>query len=256
MVRFATIGPRLTSTASERRTMTMHFLPTERTRARRHPQRASYDADVIFAILDAGLICHLAYVVDGQPYCTPTAYWRDGTRVYWHGSAASRMLDAQAAGIAVCMTVTHLDGLVVGRSGFTHSLNYRSVMAFGHPGVIADAREKRHATDRFIERLYPGRTGEIRAAHAQELEAISVVGMAIEDASAKIRDAGILDREADLARPGWAGVIPTAVTIGEIMPDPHLPSGLPAPSSVAAYTRGTRLDDVLTAAAIVQQTGA
>jgi nitroimidazol reductase NimA-like FMN-containing flavoprotein (pyridoxamine 5'-phosphate oxidase superfamily) len=229
--------------------MSDRFEPTEATRVRRRPQRASYDKAVVFAILDAGLVCHLAYVVDGRPFCTPTAYWREGERLYWHGSAASRMLDGHARGIPVCLTVSHLDGLVLSRSGFTHSVNYRSVMAFGHPALVTDQVEKRRASDAFIERLAPGRTREIRPAHDRELEAISVIGMRIEEASAKVRDAGVLDPDSELGASCWAGVVPVAMTVGPIVPDPRLPAGVPVPPGLAAYTRGARLDDVLTALA-------
>ena|SRR5215471_4911416 len=226
--------------------MANSFEPTERTRARRRPQRASYDKDAIFAILDAGVICHLAYVVDGQPFCTPTAYWREGERVYWHGSSASRMLAAQAGGIPVCLAVSHLDGLVLGGAGFYHSLNYRSAMLFGRPALVADAAEKRRLTDAFIDRLYPGRSREIRPARDQELDAISVLGMTIEEASAKIRQDGVLEPP-DEAAPGWAGVVSLASTVAAIAVDERFAIGAPVPPSLAAYTPGARLDDVLTA---------
>jgi nitroimidazol reductase NimA-like FMN-containing flavoprotein (pyridoxamine 5'-phosphate oxidase superfamily) len=184
------------------------FEPTERTRLKRRPHRGSHDARVIFGILDAGLVCHLAYMVDGQPVCTPTAYWREGDRLYWHGSAASRMLMTQASGGPVCLTVSHVDGLVPGRSGFTHSVLYRSVMVFGRPSPIIDAEAKRCHMDRLIERLYPGRTREIRPPTECELAAITVLGMTIEEASAKVRDGGVLDPSRSWRRsagPAWCG---------------------------------------------------
>jgi nitroimidazol reductase NimA-like FMN-containing flavoprotein (pyridoxamine 5'-phosphate oxidase superfamily) len=211
---------------------------------------------VVFRILDAGLICHLGYVVDGQPVCTPTAYWRQGERLYWHGSSASRMLAAQARGVPVCLAVSHLDGLVLARSGFTHSVNYRSVMAFGRTALVADAAEKRRAAAALSERLAPGRTREIRPAHERELDAISVIAMTIEEASAKVRDAGVLDQDADLDASCWAGVVSIATTVGPVVPDPRLPAGIAVPSGLAAYTRGARLDDVLSALAARQREGA
>jgi nitroimidazol reductase NimA-like FMN-containing flavoprotein (pyridoxamine 5'-phosphate oxidase superfamily) len=233
--------------------MSDRFEPTERTRVRRRPQRAAYDKQTVFAILDAGLICHLAYVVDGQPVCTPTVYWREGERLYWHGSASSRMLDAQSQGGPVCLAVSHLDGLVLARSGFTHSVNYRSVMVFGRPAPVTDPAEKRRAADALIERVASGRTREIRPAHDRELEAITVIAMPIEEASAKIRDAGVLDPEADLDAACWAGVVSVLTTVGPVSPDPRVPAGVPLPPGVAAYTRGARLDDVLSAFAARQR---
>jgi nitroimidazol reductase NimA-like FMN-containing flavoprotein (pyridoxamine 5'-phosphate oxidase superfamily) len=229
--------------------MATRFEPTEKTRLRRRPQRGSYDADAIFAILDAAAIAHLGYVVDGQPFCTPTAYWREGDRLYWHGSAASRMIQAQAAGIPVCLTVTHVDGLVLGRSGFTHSILYRSVMAFGHPALVADEVEKRHAMDAFIERLHPGRTREIRPPTDGELEAISVLGMAIEEASAKVRDGGVIDADTDLGAPCWAGVVPLATTVGAPVPDARLAPGVALPPALAGYAPHARWDAVLAGSA-------
>src|SRR5277367_5750372 len=114
------------------------FVPTRKSRVRREPERAHYDRKTVFGILDAGIICHIGYVIDGEPYVTPTCYWREGEQIYWHGSSASRMLRAQTKGISVCLTVTHLDGLVIARSAFRHSINYRSVMAFGHAELITD----------------------------------------------------------------------------------------------------------------------
>src|SRR5919205_776356 len=138
------------------------FTTTDRTRVRRHPERAHYDRDTVHAILDAALMCHLGYVIDGLPYVTPTLFWRDGERLYWHGSSASRMLRTQRQGIPVCLTVSHIDGHVLGRSAFRHSLNYRAVMVFGTAAAVEDEREKEAGLNGFIERLYPGRTGLLR----------------------------------------------------------------------------------------------
>ena len=163
------------------------FAPSPRTRVRRHPERAHYDRETVFAILDAALMCHIGYVIDGQPYVTPTLFWRDGERLYWHGSSASRMLRTQAQGIPVCLTVAHVDGLILGRCAFRHSLNYRAVMAFGTAAMVSDPAEKEAGLNAFIERVYPGRTGIMRGIAPQELKATALLGMTIEEASAKIR---------------------------------------------------------------------
>ena len=147
------------------------FVSSPRSRVRRHPERAHYDRETVFAILDAALLCHIGYVIDGRPYVTPTLYWRDGERLYWHGSSASRMLRAHREGIPVCLTVSHIDGLVLGRCAFRHSLNYRAVMVFGTAQAIEDERAKVAGFNRFIERLYPGRTGLMRPIAPQELKA-------------------------------------------------------------------------------------
>ena len=139
------------------------FVPSARSRIRRHPERAHYDRETVFAILDAALLCHVGYVIDGRPYVTPTLFWRDGERLYWHGSSASRMLRTQRAGIRVCLTVSHVDGLVLARSAFRHSLNYRAVMAFGTATIVEDEGAKEAGFNAFIERLYPGRTGLMRS---------------------------------------------------------------------------------------------
>src|SRR5438067_10744648 len=173
------------------------FIPTQRSRVRRHPERAHYDRDTVYAILDAALMCHVGYVIDGLPYVTPTLFWREGDRLYWHGSSASRMLRAQREGIAVCLTVSHIDGLVLARCAFRHSLNYRAVMAFGTAYAVEDEREKEAHFNGFIERLYPGRPALMRPILPQELKATMLLGMNIEEVSAKIRDDGPLDLEED-----------------------------------------------------------
>ena len=129
------------------------FVPSPRSRVKRHPERAHYDRETVFAILDAALLCHIGYVIDDKPYVTPTLFWREGERLYWHGSSASRMLRAERAGIPVCLTVSHVDGLVLARSAFRHSLNYRAVMAFGTAAMIDDERDKELGFNAFIERL-------------------------------------------------------------------------------------------------------
>jgi len=190
------------------------------------------------------MLCHVAYVVDGQPYCTPTTHWREGTRLYWHGSSASRMLRAQGAGLPVCVTVSLLDGLVLARSGFNHSVNYRSAMCFGTARLVDDPAEKAAALHAMIERFYPGRDAALRPISAQELKATSVIGMDIEQASAKVRAKGNVDEPEDLAVPVWAGVIPVATVLGDAQPCPH--NGAQAsPAGLDAYRSGERLDDAL-----------
>src|SRR5277367_6942988 len=164
------------------------FVPTARTRVRRLHDRGRYDRKTVYAILDAALLCHVGYVINGLPYVTPTLFWREGERLYWHGSSASRMLRNQTGGIPVCLTVTHVDGLVVARSGFHHSLNYRAVMAFGTAAKVEDPAEKEIGLNAFVDRVYPGRTGLIRGINGQELKATTLLGMTIEEASAKVRE--------------------------------------------------------------------
>jgi nitroimidazol reductase NimA-like FMN-containing flavoprotein (pyridoxamine 5'-phosphate oxidase superfamily) len=197
--------------------MTNAFVPSARSTVRRLPKRGHYDRATVFAILDAGFICHVGYAIDGQPYVTPTAYWREGDAVYWHGSSASRMLRTLETGADCCLTVTHLDGLVLARSAFHHSLNYRSVMLFGKARKIEDPAEKLAKLEAFVERLYPGRWQELRPVNAKELKVTTVLGMHIDEASAKVRSGGPVDDEADYALSVWAGVIPV-----------HRATGVPA----------------------------
>lgn len=220
------------------------FIPSKLSKVRRLPKRGAYDRATIFAILDAGVMCHVGYVVDGRPLVTPTAYWRHGDDIYWHGSAASRMLKS-IHGADVCVTVSHLDGLVIARSAFHQSVNYRSVMIFGTAEVIEGLDDKRMAMRAFVERLYPGRTPEIRESSDKELKAISLIKLTITEASAKVRDAGAIDDEEDYAIPTWAGVIPIQSTIGKAIPDQRLLVGGQLPASLAAYAENARLDDVL-----------
>jgi uncharacterized protein len=221
-----------------------NFVPTNKSRVRREPERAHYDRETVFGILDAGIVCHIGYVIDGQPYVTPTCYWREGEQIYWHGSSASRMLRAQAKGISVCLTVTHLDGLVIARSAFRHSINYRSVMVFGTAELIADPAERDVALDRFVDRFYPGRSTQIRPGNPQELKAVSLMRMTIEEASAKSRSGPPLDSDEDLELPYWAGLVPIRTVIDEIVTDPRTPKA-DKPHSVDAYAAGRELGDVL-----------
>jgi len=202
------------------------YLPTERSRVRRRPQRAAYDEASVHAVLDAGVLAHVAYVIDGQPFVTPTAYWREGRQLYWHGAAASRML-AAVDGAPVCVTVSFLDGLVVGRSGFHHSVNYRSVMAFGRARLIRDLDAKRAAMEAFIERIYPGRAETLRPTTEAELMQIALAEMTIEEAAAKVRADGVAEPVSDVGWPVWAGVIPLETRLGAPQPAADSPFSPP-----------------------------
>ncbi|HVJ33712.1 MAG TPA: pyridoxamine 5'-phosphate oxidase family protein [Terriglobia bacterium] len=221
------------------------FTPTTRSRAKRLHERASYDEAAVFAALDAAFIAHIGYVIDGQPYVTPTAYWRTGRRLYWHGSSASRMLRSQAGGVPVCVTVTQLDGLVLARSGFHHSLNYRSVMAFGAAHIVDDDAEKARELDRFIDRLYPGRRATLRPHEAQELKATTLIGMEIEEAAVKTRSGGPKDDEADYALDCWAGVIPIHQVVGAPEADPLRQKDIAYPAALGDYQPGAAFDAVM-----------
>ncbi len=193
--------------------------PSERTRLRRLPQRGSYERGTIDAILDEGLVCHVGFVAEGQPYVIPTTYARVGDQLYVHGSAASRMLRA-ISGAPVCVTVTLLDGLVLARSAFHHSMNYRSVVVLGRAVEVTDAAERLAALEAIVEHMQPGRWSEVRPPSAQELRATSVLRLPIDECSAKIRSGGPIDDEADLALDCWAGVIPL-----RLQPQPPIRDG-------------------------------
>jgi nitroimidazol reductase NimA-like FMN-containing flavoprotein (pyridoxamine 5'-phosphate oxidase superfamily) len=221
------------------------FPITSRNRVKRLHERGSYDPAAVFAILDAGLLCHVAYVLDGQPYCTPTIHWREDDVLYWHGSSASRMLRHLRAGTPACLTVSHLDGLVLARSGFNHSANYRSAMCFGTARIIDDPEEKARALLGVVNRFYPGRAETLRQTSTQETKATMVIGMRIEEASAKTRAKGVGDDEEDYDHPVWAGVIPVRTVVGTEEPCPRLLPGLARPEGLSAYREGARLDEAL-----------
>jgi nitroimidazol reductase NimA-like FMN-containing flavoprotein (pyridoxamine 5'-phosphate oxidase superfamily) len=215
-------------------------------RVKRTPDRGRYDRETIYAILDAALVCHIAYVIDGRPYCTPTSFWREGDHLYWHGSSASRMLRTQAEGIEVCLTVTHLDALVMARSGFHHSVNYRAVMAYGRAHLIEDPAEKLALMDRFVDRIYPGRSRLIRQPTAQELKATTMMGMEIETASGKIRDKHVADEEEDYeAVPAWSALYPVTQVIGAPSECARQLPGLARPDEMEDFEPGTRLDTLM-----------
>jgi uncharacterized protein len=190
------------------------YVETERTRVRRLPQRATYDADVVHAILDAGLVCTVSFVEQGRPIAIPTAYVRVGSALVFHGSAKSRTLMAAAAGAELCVTVTHLDGLVLARSAFHHSVNYRSVCIFGRADVVTEPERKHALLHAFTERLYPGRWGAARSPNEQELKATLVVALPLREVVAKVRTGGPIDDAEDMTRPVWAGVVPLRFECG------------------------------------------
>lgn len=201
---------------------------TERTRVRRLHQRGAYDRATIDAILDATPMCHVGYLVDGRPAVTPTFHWREGDRVYWHGSAASRALRA-AEGAEVCLTVSLLDGLVLARSAFHHSANYRSVMIFGRAEKVSDPELKTARLRAFLEGLYPGRWSTLRPITDQELKATTVLSLPIEEASAKIRSGPPVDDEEDYALPIWGGVLPIRYAFDATQPDARNLEGVAEP---------------------------
>lgn len=211
------------------------FTRNEKTKVRRLPERGHYDRETVYRILDAGFVCHVGYVIDDQPFVTPTSYWRAGGRVYWHGSSASRMLRTVAKGIKACLTVTHVDGLVLARSGFHHSINYRAVMAFGTAELISDPAHKVEALKDFVERLFPGRWDTLRPPTTQELKATTVLSMVLDEVSAKVRVGPPKDDEEDYALPIWAGVVPLTVTPGAAGPDPRLLAGVELPDHVRRF---------------------
>lgn len=213
--------------------------PTPRMRVKRLPKRGHYDRPTAHAILDAGLMCHVGYVIDGQPYVTPTAYWREGERLFWHGSSASRMLRTVAGGVPVCFTVAHLDGLVMARSGFHHSLNYRSLMAVGTAHRVERREDKLAAVRAFTERLYPGRWDVLRPPTEPELKGTTVLSMALEEASAKIRTGPPVDDEEDYALPCWAGVVGLRTIVTAFEADPRLAPGIAPGPDLAGYVSGS-----------------
>ncbi|MGA8541117.1 MAG: pyridoxamine 5'-phosphate oxidase family protein [Terriglobales bacterium] len=202
--------------------------PTPRTRVVREPQRAVYDRDTVNHILDEAFLCHVGFVVDGQPFVIPTSYGRDGDVLYIHGSAASRMLRNLDQGVPVCITVTLLDGLVLARSVFNHSMNYRSVVILGTATLVADPAEKLAALRALSEHIIPGRWDNARQPNEKELKATSVLRLPIQEYSAKVRVGPPLDDEEDYDFPTWAGVIPLEMKTGEAIRDDRCQQELPA----------------------------
>ncbi len=207
----------------------MKIQPTDRTRVRRLPARANYDRAMINTILDEALVCHVGFSIDAQPYVIPTTYARVDQQLYIHGSAASRMLRTLTDGVPVCVTVTLLDGLVLARSAFHHSMNYRSVVILGTAVEVTNVAERLAALEAIVEHIRPGRWREVRAPNERELRATSVLRLALDEVSAKVRSGPPLDDAEDLGQPCWAGVIPLRSAAGAPLPDPQLAAGIAPP---------------------------
>jgi nitroimidazol reductase NimA-like FMN-containing flavoprotein (pyridoxamine 5'-phosphate oxidase superfamily) len=208
---------------------------TTRTTLKRLPQRGSYDRDVIDQILDEGFICHVGFAVDGRPFVIPTGYARVGDRLLIHGSQASRMLRTLGQGIDVCVTVTLLDGLVLARSAFHHSMNYRSVVVFGNARVVDDPVAKLEALRALSEHIIPGRWDDVRQPNERELQSTTVLSVPLTEASAKVRTGPPLDDEEDYDLPVWAGVIPLRLVAGTPIDDPRLPEKSETPKYAVNY---------------------
>ena len=208
---------------------------TKRTELRRIPSRGSRDWGSINAILDAGFLAHVGFCVDGQPFIIPTLYGRDGEKLYLHGSAVSRMLRELETGIPTCVTVTLVDGLVLARSAFHHSMNYRSVVAFGSARKIADPGQKVESLRIISEHIIPGRWADVRKPSEKELKATTVLEFSISEASSKVRSGPPLDDENDYDLPVWAGVLPLAITSRPPVPDDRLIKGVTLPDYVRRY---------------------
>ena len=211
--------------------------PTPRTRLVREPQRAVYDRNEAYKILDEGFICHVGFVSDGHPFVIPTGYGRSRDHLYIHGSAASRMLKRLEEGVQVCVTVTLLDGLVLARSIFNHSMNYRSVVVLGTAHAVQEPAEKLEALRLLSEHIIPGRWNESRQPNEKELKATLVMKLPIEEFSAKVRKGPPIDDDEDLSFRTWAGVLPLITTTGAPINDPELDPGIPVPGYVQNYLR-------------------
>jgi uncharacterized protein len=210
---------------------------TDRTKVKRLPKRGNYERETIYKILDEAFVCHVGFAVDAQPFVIPTSFARIGDRLVIHGSAASRMMRALSAEIDVCVTVTLIDGLVLARSAFHHSINYRSVVVFGKARIVEDEREKYEALKAFTEHIVPDRWSEIRPPTPNELKGTTVLALPLTEASAKIRAGNPVDDEEDYALVVWAGVLPLSVAAGAPIADARLKSGLAAPPNISDYSR-------------------
>lgn len=210
--------------------MTDSFTPTDRTRVIREPQRAVYDREVVHKILDQALVCHVGFASEGQPFVIPTMYARVGEAIYFHGSAASRMLRGAATGIPVCITVTITDGLVLARSVFNHSMNYRSVVALGKATLVEAGSEKIAALQAFTEKILPGRWNDARQPNEKELKATSILRLALAEVSAKIRSGPVEDDAPDYALPVWAGIVPLRQISDAPVRDPRCDPSIPVPA--------------------------
>jgi nitroimidazol reductase NimA-like FMN-containing flavoprotein (pyridoxamine 5'-phosphate oxidase superfamily) len=217
--------------------MSQPHTPTARTRVVREAERAVYDRAAAYRILDEAFLCHVGFVADGQPFVIPTSFGRKDDRLYIHGSAASRMLRQMKEGVPVCVTVTLIDGLVLARSIFNHSMNYRSVVVLGKATLVDDPQEKLEALRLLSEHIIPGRWADSRQPNERELKATSVLRLLIEEFSAKVRTGPPIDDEEDYSFPTWAGVVPIEMTIGAPIDDARLVPGQTPPEYARSYSR-------------------
>jgi uncharacterized protein len=213
------------------------FPVTDRTRVVREANRAVYDRDAIYKILDEGFVCHVGLTIEGQPFVIPTMFARLDDHLYFHGSAASRMLRGASSGLPVCITVTLLDGLVLARSVFNHSMNYRSVVALGHATLISDPAEKLRALQAFTERLIPGRWNDARQPNEKELKATSILRLPLNEVSAKVRTGGVEDDADDYAFPVWAGIVPLRLAADAPVRDDRCDLAIPTPPYASSFKR-------------------
>lgn len=218
--------------------MSQPYTPTPRTRLVRESERAVYDRETAYRILDEGFLCHVGFAVDGQPFVIPTSYGRTGDSLLIHGSAASRMLRQMKDSVPVCITVTLLDGLVLARSIFNHSMNYRSVVVLGKAALVDDPAEKIEALRLLSEHIIPGRWADSRQPNERELKATSILRVPIEEFSAKVRQGHVVDDEEDYSFPTWAGVVPLEMKTGEPIDDARLLPGQSVPAYARHYSRG------------------
>jgi len=215
----------------------MDFLQTERTTLKRLPKRGVYDRELVYEILDEGFICHVGFAPEGHPVVIPTGYARIDDQLFIHGSQVSRMLRTLSSGIDVCVTVTLVDGLVLARSAFHHSMNYRSVVVFGHATIVEERAAKLAALFAFSEHVIPGRWNEVREPTEQELKATTVLALPLAEVSAKVRTGPPLDDEEDYALDVWAGVLPLKIGAGAPLADPRLPDNIEPPAYTLNYSR-------------------
>ena len=216
--------------------MPTRYTPSRRSRVKRAYQRASYDQEAVFAVLDAAQMINVGYVINGQPYVTPTSHWRDGNTIFWHGSSASKMLRQVRTGVPVCVTAAIFDGYVLARSPLHHSANYRTVMAFGKAKMITGRAAKEAALKQMMEVLFPGRWAACRENYSQEIKATTVVAMSIEEAAAKTRSGGPIDDEADYDTVKvWSGELPALHPYGTPVADSRLDPNCPLPDYLDPY---------------------
>ena len=215
----------------------MTFAQTNRTNLKRLPKRGHFDRDTVYGILDEGFICHVGFVVDGQPFVIPTGYARVDDKLFIHGSQASRMLRSLSGGVDACVTVTLVDGLVLARSAFHHSINYRSVVVFGRATLVDNVEEKKAALFAFSEQVVRGRWNDVRQPTESELKQTTVLSLPLLEVSAKVRTGPPIDDEEDYSLPIWAGVVPLRLVADSPISDPRLPDGIRAPAYATDYSR-------------------